>query len=279
VFPVREQFHVRECGTCSHRFAECLPSADHVGATYGDEYFFGGGAGYPDYFQEEKILRRQGARYARLLRRYVPESSHRVLDVGGACGFIADGFRAQGWTPQLLDPNPRMAAYARERLCLDAHRGTLDDLSVEQPFDVISMIQVMAHFPNLSAAMRKAAEFTRDEGFWLIETWNCNSLTARVFGRHWHEYNPPSVLHYFSARSLRTLAGRFGFVHLASGHPRKDIMWRHARALLDHQIPQPWFHSLSGVISDETVLPYPAEDLLWSIFQKTATCEEALNRA
>jgi len=271
VFAVRSGYHIRECLRCTHRFAELEPSASHVASTYGDDYFFGGGAGYPDYMQEENVLRAHGRRYGRLLAQFIPGDRARILDVGGACGFIADGFRAEGWSPQLLEPNARMAAYGRDRLGLETHNGTLADLNPESPFDAISMIQVIAHLPEIRVTLRKAAELTRDGGLWLIETWNSRSVTARVFGKYWHEYNPPSVLHFFSARSLREMLRQFGFVHLASGHPRKNIQWHHARALLTHQVPTRWMESLTGIIPDDAVLPYPAEDLMWSVFQKTSS--------
>jgi len=57
-------------------------------------------------------------------------------------------------------------------------------------------------------------------------------------------------------------------VAVASGHPRKNIMWKHGRALLNHQISHRWFHKLTGIIADDAVLPYPAEDLVWTLFQK-----------
>jgi 2-polyprenyl-3-methyl-5-hydroxy-6-metoxy-1,4-benzoquinol methylase len=267
VFRVKQAFTVRECATCTHRFAECQTSDDHITAVYGDDYFFGGGAGYPDYFEEEKILRAHGRRYAELLRRHAPNSGKRLLDVGGACGFISDGFRSQGWQPHVVEPNPRMAAYAREKLNFDAHTGTLDTFPASPLFDVVIMIQVIAHFPDVHTALAKAAANTREGGYWLIETWNCRSWTARLFGRHWHEYNPPSVLNFFSTKSLRTLAAQFGFIPIATGHPRKNIMWRHGRALLNHQIPWAWFHRITGLIPDEAVLPYPAEDLYWMLLK------------
>ena len=266
VLCVRTEFPIRECGACRHRFTEWQPTADHVSAVYGDNYFFGGGAGYPDYLGEGQLLRDHGRRYARRIRRYVEPGS--VLDVGAAGGFLCDGFRSEGWRPEGLEPNQTMARYARDNLQLVVHASTLEDFVSPWSYDLISMIQVLGHFTSLRGALRKAADLTRERGFWLIETWNNRSLTARAFGEHWHEYNPPSVLNYFSRRSLELLAGQFGFDPVATGHPAKRIMWRHARSLLDHQIPWPWFHRISGLIPDSSVFPYPSEDLFWILLQK-----------
>jgi hypothetical protein len=40
---------------------------------------------------------------------------------------------------------------------------------------------------------------------WIIETWNRDDWVARLLGRHWHEYSPPSVLHWFNPDGLRRL--------------------------------------------------------------------------
>jgi hypothetical protein len=266
---VREEYYVRECAACRHRFAECYPPVDYVSRIYNDNYFFGGGAGYPDYFKEECILKAHGHWYAQLLAKYVPRAARNVLDVGGACGFIADGFRGEGWRPELLEPNTRMSTWGRDHLNLKAYNCALENFNAPHEFDVVSMIQVAGHFPDPLAAFQKASSLTREGGWWLVETWNWQSMTARVFGKYWHEYNPPSVLQYFSAKSLRELARRCGFEQVARGRPRKNIMWRHARTLLNYQMPWAPVHRLTGLISEETVLQYPAEDLQWSLFRKS----------
>lgn len=266
VFCVRGQFHIRACDSCLHRCAEWQPPVGHVSEIYDDSYFFGGGAGYPDYISEGPLLRKRGLDYARLLRRYVEPGA--LLDVGAAAGFLCDGFRSEGWYPEALEPNPAMAAHARDQLNLTVHPGTLEDFSGHQSYDLISMIEVVAHFTDLCRAFTKAAALTRAGGFWLIETWDSRSLTARAFGRHWHEYNPPSVLHYFSRQSLERLAANFGFHRVACGRPGKQIAWRHARSLLDHQFRSRWFRYISGLIPDDLVLPYPAEDLFWMLLRK-----------
>ena len=155
---VQREFDIRECSVCKHRFAELQPGADHVAAVYGDDYFFGGGAGYPDYLEEGELLRAHARRYARLIRKYVQPGA--MLDVGAASGFLCDGFRAAGWQPEGLEPNERMAAYGRDQLRLPFHNATLETFSGTRQYDLISMIQVLAHFTSPRCSMRNAAALT-----------------------------------------------------------------------------------------------------------------------
>ena len=258
------------CASCGHRHTAQAPPAHHVSDTYGDSYFFGGGAGYQDYLSEGELLRRHGARYAALLQSHQPPG--RLLDVGAAGGFVLQGFTAAGWDGHGIEPNRRMAAHAREQLGLDVTEGTLEDLPRDQPYDLITMIQVVAHFPDIQRAVAAAALATAPHGWWLIETWDCGSLTARAFGGSWHEYSPPSVLHWFTRRSLQLLAAQHGFDQVATGRPKKFLNAGHAKSLLRHALGglgrSRLFDLTSRLLPDRVQLPYPAEDLFWSLFRR-----------
>jgi SAM-dependent methyltransferase len=260
------------CEVCHHRSAEIAACANHVQRIYDDRYFQGGGAGYSDYLVEARILRTHGQKYGRLLSRHMKPGT--VLDVGAAAGFLLNGFLDQGWRGEGIEPNNRMAEYARAHLKLDVATGTLEQFESERQYDVVSMIQVVAHFVDPQRALQVAASKTREGGFWLIETWNRESWTARAFGKHWHEYSPPSVLHWFSPEGLRRLAAQFGFREVARGRPAKWIGGEHAKSLLRYRLagsrPGRFVAGAASLIPDRLSLPYPAEDLFWALYQKSS---------
>ena len=134
------------------------------------------------------------------------------------------------------------------------------------------MIQVLSHFVDVGQALAAAAEITRPGGFWLIETWNPESWSARVLGRHWHAYNPPSVLHWFSPVGLKRFVARFGFSEVERGRPAKWINGGHAKSLLRFHLAHSWWGQLpakvAGVIPDHLAIRYPAEDVYWMLFRK-----------
>lgn len=266
-----EDYWIRVCAICRHRVAEVTLSASHVARIYDDTYFEGGEAGYTNYLSEAPILRAHGSRYGRLLTHYTRPGA--VLDVGAAAGFVLKGFMDEGWCGCGLEPNPRMAEYARTQLGLRMVTGSLEEFHTNERYDLISMIQVIAHFVDPRQALEAAQQVTRPGGFWLIETWNRESWTARAFGKHWHEYSPPSVLQWFSPDGLCRLAAQFGFREAARGRPSKWINAAHAKSLLryrlkDSRLDQLFAHA-SGLIPDRLALPYPAEDLFWILFQKS----------
>lgn len=255
-------------------------ATDHVERVYGDQYFKGGGAGYADYLSEAHILTAHGRRYARLLARWMEPGE--MLDVGAAAGFVLKGFVDAGWRGAGVEPNETMAEYARTHLKLEMSTGAFEDLSSPHQYDLVSMIQVIAHFADPLATLRRASELVRGDRFLLVETWDRESWTARIFGKRWHEYSPPSVLHWFSREGLSNLAARFGFRVVAHGRPRKRIGGAHAVSLLRYRLAGTPLEKLSAhlsrVVPGRLAIPYPAEDLFWVLFRKEPPADGGVER-
>jgi SAM-dependent methyltransferase len=261
---------ILECSSCGHRCADLRPGPDHVARIYDDAYFRGGGAGYADYISEAALLRERGRWYARLLSRFAATGS--LLSVGEAAGFVLEGFLEAGWQAQGLEPNARMAGLARERLGSRVEQGSMEAHRTRTQFDVVAMIQVVSHFYDLELALGAAAQATRSGGYWLIETWNRRSWIARAFGRRWHEYSPPSVLHWFSPEGLARLCARYGFAEIARGRPSKWLDLGHAASLLDDKLaPAPLgraARALLSVLPRQIAIPYPGDDVFWMLLRK-----------
>lgn len=261
---------IRGCHRCAHQFAEFALDHEHAARVYGDDYFFGGAAGYDDYLSEARLLRAHGERYARLLAPHLAPG--RVLDVGAAAGFVLEGLLDAGWTGAVVEPNARMALLAHERLGVPAFVGTLEQFESADRFDLVTMIQVVAHFGDLRRAFAAAAAATVPRGWWLVETWNRDDWVARLLGRHWHEYNPPSVLHWFNPAGLRKLASDFGFEQVAVGRPRKRLNAGHAMSLLRFHAAGRRLGALAtlaeSLVPDGLPVPYPFTDLFWALFRR-----------
>lgn len=264
---------IRECDRCRHQFVEAMRTIDHAEKVYGDDYFYGGAAGYPDYLAEGRLIRDHGRRYGKILSKYMLPGT--MLDVGAAAGFVLSGFVDRHWQGDGIEPNAQMAAFGREQLGLNVQAGTLESLAQVLPgktYDLVSMIQVLPHFYDLHQALQSAVTVTKPGGHWLIETWNRDSLSAKIFGTGWHEYSPPSVLHWFSPDDLNLLAKQYGFELVAQGRPQKWIAGAHVKSLLgykfDSMLGGRWLKALLRVIPDRLRLPYPAEDLFWILFRK-----------
>lgn len=263
-------FAIRKCQSCSHEFTVVEPEDRHVETVYGDDYFFGGEGDYENYLEFGPGLRARGRRYARRLERYVDKG--KVLDVGAAAGFLLSGFLDRGWTGVAIEPNARMAAHGRDALGLDVRLTTLETFETDEMFDAVVLVQVIGHFVSPDKALRKVASLVRPGGVCLIETWNRESLCARLFGQRWHEYNPPSVLQWYSVSGLTSWLSQFGLERLAWAPTFKTIPVTSAKSFLRYHTRQSSL--MRALVWPILALPdglnvvYPGDDLFWMILRK-----------
>ena len=260
---------IRECSSCRHRFAN-PESLDHVRQVYGDDYFFSGGAGYDNYLSEAGLLVPHGRRYGRLLNRHGAGKS--LLDVGAAAGLILKGLTDEGFDGQGVEPNSTMATFAQRELRLDVEASSFEDFEPGTQFDVLTVVQVMGHFIDPAEVVRKLHRLTKPGGLCLVETWDAGSWPARMLGSNWHEYSPPSVLQWFSRESLRQLFERENFRQVSTGHPPKWINASHVCSLIGHKLPQTrWANAVRRglrCMPASLNLPYPSDDLFWTLFRR-----------
>lgn len=261
-------YWVLACADCGHQCAELAPGPGHAQTVYSDAYFSDGGAGYPRYLDQARIVKATGRYYARLAARYMQPGA--VLDIGAAAGFILKSFVDAGWRGSGIEPNASMAAFARSNLGLNVQTGTIEELTTSGPYNLVTMIQVLPHFWDLRRALDVAAGLTAPNGYWLIETWDRGSWTARILGKRWHEYSPPSVLHWFTRNGIASLATHHGFREVAHGWRLKWLLGKHAVSLLEYKLKGTAVGkvvtALSGLVPAQ--VPYPSEDLFWMLLKK-----------
>jgi len=264
-------YWIRQCTECGHQFVEREVPDEQVRQVYADEYFTDGGGGYRDYLRGQSVLVKRARQYAKLLSRHMTPG--KALDVGTAAGFFLSVLASQGWKVEGIEPNASMADFARKQFGLTVQHGVFEDFHGPSDLDLITMLQVIAHFPRPREAIQRAASHIRPGGHLLIETWDRDSFTARVFGQNWHEYNPPSVLHMFSRASLIRMVCDAGFELAASGHPRRWITAGHARSVLQHHsassLTYRLLYAISRLLPEQAAIPYPGDDLFWALFRRT----------
>ena len=267
---IKNGYIIFDCRKCGQRFSEIKDSLNHVAEVYSDHYFFEGKAGYPDYLIQKDLLYNYGKRYAKIISRF--SSPGRLLDVGCAAGFIMKGFEDSLWKVEGLEPNNTMASYGRENLNLKISTGSLETFSTSEKFDMVTMIQVIGHFYDLDKALARVKSLLNTDGLVLVESWNMKSTVAKLMGKQWHEYSPPSVVHWFSDESLSALFSFYGFDLIAKGYPPKRINLKHAISLVQEKTPNFYYKKKVFAILNRTfgkwTIKYPPIDLKWYLFKK-----------
>jgi len=270
LFMTKNGYQINECITCGHRFIKIEQAENHVNKVYSDDYFFAGKDGYPNYLEEKDILYAYGKRYAKIIAKHIKPG--RILDAGCAAGFILKGFQDSGWQCHGIEPNDTMAGYGRKELGLDITTGSLENFIAAEQFDLINMIQVIGHFYDVDKVMQNISGLLKPEGLVLIESWNMKSIVARILGKNWHEHCPPSVVNWFSEKTLTQLLNYYGFQLIDKGYPSKKINLKHALSLLEDKLPKFIFKrnfiSLLNNSVGKLTLIYPPVDVKWYLFKK-----------
>ncbi len=264
-------YKILDCAACGHRFTGLKLNKEDIKEIYSDNYFFEGKDGYPDYTLEKDMLTGRGEKYAEIASRFMDPGT--LLDVGAAAGFLMKGFENTGWKVVGVEPNSSMAGYGKENLGLDITVGTIEETKLDFTVDLVLLIQVVAHLYDLDGSMDSINRILKKRGYLLVETWDKDSYMARLLGRRWHEYSPPSTLNYFSRETIDLLMGRHGFEKISSGRPGKKLHSRHAKSLLRHKLESSksfkWLAGFEKILPENKYIPYPSEDLFWVLYRKT----------
>lgn len=235
------------------------------------DYFKGNRWRYPDYLQLAQLLIQRGHYYSEIVKRYTSPGS--LLDIGCGAGFVMKGFSEEGWKVKGIEPNNEMSDYANKYFGFHVTAEPLEKHEDENTYDLITMIQVVAHFYDVRTCIDKAAGMLKPNGMLLIETRDRNSITAKLMGHAWHEYLPPSVLNWFTPKTLIRLCEQFEFCYVVSRKTIKKIQIGHAISLLSNKSSA---SAVTGkILSVAKLFPkkwtvlYPADDLFYVLFKKS----------
>jgi len=139
---------------------------------------------------------------------FTAASPRTILDVGsGLCVFL-HRMKAAGWVCTALDPDPRAAAHARDRVGVSAICGDFMELSELGTFDVITFNKVLEHVADPVGMLARSADFVRAGGFVYVEL--PDGEAAAQDGPEREEF-AIDHLHVFSGASFAMLAERAGF--------------------------------------------------------------------
>jgi SAM-dependent methyltransferase len=268
LFLLKDGFQIVNCETCGHRNTAINNIQHHVQEVYGDEYFFEGKQGYPNYLLQKELLLQYGKNYATIMAKYTKPGL--MLDVGCAAGFILNGFKEAGWHCEGVEPNNTMASYGRKEMKLNITTGDLESFTTNNKFDLVNLTQVIGHFTDVDKAIKNIVSILKKDGFVLVESWDMDSNMAKLMGKYWHEYSPPSVINWFSDNTMNQLFNYYGFELVAKGRPSKKIQLKHAFSLLDETLPNIFLKKkllnfLSNLFGKYKVI-YPSFDVKWYLF-------------
>jgi len=205
-------FSIVRCG-CGLLYTNPRLRAPALAEMYSAPSYFEGTSdevGYGEYEATADLRRQTFARWLRDVERALPGRG-RLLDVGCATGLFLEVARDAGWSATGLELSAFAAGRARAR-GFEVIATPLESTEWRgEPFDLITMWDVIEHLPDPGAAVARARALLRPGGHLAVVTPNAASLHARVAGRRWFLLKPEEHLYYFAPATIRRLLESRGF--------------------------------------------------------------------
>lgn len=209
------KYEIGLCEDCSVKLVLNPPTLGELEAHYAS-------VSDPAYYEENRAqLDYYYHKLSAMIRRQRPNGK-RIFDVGCSRGWFLDTMT--GWDCHGNEINEFESREAQKRHGGKVVRGPFDTCSpYRDPFDVITIQDVLDHFIDPIAIIRKARSMLGPKGLLVIKVHDFSCLWAKVRGKKFYAVIPPCHLTYFTRRSLRLLCENNGF--------RIDQMKHYAQAI------------------------------------------------
>lgn len=174
------------------------------------------------YFLEQPARVNTFNRYLKRIEDLKPYKG-RLLDVGTNTGLFVKLAADRGWEAVGLEPNKWGVEYAKKNYGVEIINKAFDkNLFAKESFDVITMWDVIEHFTDPIAELKKVYGYLKPQGMFAFSTVDPLSLFAKIMGTRWPWY---MEMHraFFSRASADYYLKRLGF--------RKVIFKPHFRNL------------------------------------------------
>ncbi len=173
------------------------------------------------FYEHYPIHARKSAMYATLRRLvmapvYYDLARHPrgsvLLDYGCGDGGYLERYRGKGFTLLGYESSPAHAARLSDNLGLRVY-ADMETLLREREgaVDVLTMHFTLEHLTDLDGAFREVHALLRPGGLFYYVVPHAASLEARLFGRKWHNLDPPRHISFPDSGAARRLADRHGF--------------------------------------------------------------------
>jgi SAM-dependent methyltransferase len=174
------------------------------------EYIYG----YCDYAAERFNKQSTYMPIAQHIKEVLDHSSDRrsrLLDVGCGLGYFLDVAHDEGFEVNGLEFNSTALDRLKAKYVFPVWCDDFEDFSSD-PYDVITMFDVIEHFRDPIAAVRKANQLLLDNGILTLTTMDCGSLVSRMLGTRLEDFRRVREhLFFFTRGSIRYLLEKHGF--------------------------------------------------------------------
>ncbi|MCX6056605.1 MAG: class I SAM-dependent methyltransferase [Chloroflexi bacterium] len=201
------------CQSCGFAFADNIPDQTDFDLYYREmsKYEHQDYAGEPSEFET-----RQFPALAHFIKKYIPTSQARILEIGCANGGLLNALKQLGYLNILgIDPSPVCAQNAEQLYQIQVLTTALSDINVEiGQFDFIILVAVLEHIQDLNGSLQKLHHLLTPAGKLYIEVPDATKFTSSP-DAPFQEFSIEHIS-FFSPISLANLLRAHFFLEVSS---------------------------------------------------------------
>ena len=148
--------------------------------------------------QENKILKR--------IKSF--KRNGNLLDVGAGSGILVEAAAKRGFDSKGIEPSKWLAEKAKSRN-INVIQGVLSDLSKDEKFDVITIIDVLEHVDEPIQLLIDISDRLKDDGIGVLVVPNVESFAAKLLNWKWWHFRVAHI-GYFSKITVNLALKRVG---------------------------------------------------------------------
>ena len=188
---------------------EPYPTANELKVYYEGSYFVEGDLVKHDYLNDELIYRVTYLDYIKTIFSFIAVKKNlEILEYGCGVGsfvrslLVSDEGHRIGKIDGVDISDTAVTLAAKHTKSLRASFHTVDKLNLQKRYDLIAMLEVIEHIPDVQNVIEDLSKSAEIGGIMFVTTPNYNSFEQRIFRGSWRLFCPPEHINYFTKRTL-----------------------------------------------------------------------------
>lgn len=205
---------LERCKNCGFVQVANKPREEQLNEIYSESYFS------HSKYQDLKALAKEDERRFKIIQKYIPAGTSRILDAGCAGGEFISYVKGsyEMWGVDLSTYAIEKAKAKNPELKQRLFAGYIEHQNFEADFfDGIVLWDVIEHVWEPRETIEQLLKYIKPGGYLLISTPNIGASFAKVMGKYWPFMTPPEHLSFLTKKS---------FTVALEGLNAKVVSWR-----------------------------------------------------
>ena len=134
----------------------------------------------------------------------------KFLDIGSASGICLKSIKDLGFQEEGYEPSKWMVNYGRNKYQVNLKQGTINDVDINNKYDLISLWDVLEHVTDLNITLKKIKALSKKKTILIINVPNIDSFACKIMKKKWPFYLNVH-LYYFNQDTIESILNKYDY--------------------------------------------------------------------